>query len=88
MRLKSVLTTIAVTGALVGGGAALASAATSTTTTSSAPTTTTSHQAPRKGDYGPRQGTGAPRGPRPGGTHHCPNGATAGSASQAPGPSL
>ena len=75
MRLKPVLTTIAVTGALVGGGAALASAATSTTTTSSAPTTTTttSHQAPPQGGNGPAQGNHALRGPRSGGSHHCPN---------------
>ncbi len=47
-RIKTTLTTLAVTGALVGGGAAIANAATSsstTSTTSSAPatTSTTSH---------------------------------------------
>ena len=65
-RLKPLLVSAAVTGALVGGGAAVANAATSTTSTSAAPATGTT------GTTGPT-GSSHPA-PTPGarGTHHCP----------------
>ncbi len=83
-RIKSTLTTLAVTGALVGGGAAIASAATSSTTsTSSRPPATTSTSAHSNGT--------PPGAPMPGsraraGAHHCP-GMSSGPAS-APQPGV
>ena len=59
--LKSTITTLLVTGALVGGGAAIANAASSSTsTTATTHSTTTTHSRP------------APA-PRSGSTHTCPN---------------
>jgi hypothetical protein len=63
-RLKPLLTTLAVTGALVGGGAAIASAATSSSTTSNTATTSTT--------AAPAQSQTAPAHPG-GSSHNCPN---------------
>ena len=62
-RVKSVLMTVAATGALAGGGAAIANAATSTGTTTAAPTTTAHSGRPAQ----------APAGQPANRSHHCPN---------------
>ncbi len=61
-RIKPLIVTLVMTGALAGGGAAIANAASSTssTTTSTTGTTSSSQHAPVQGP--PRSGT----------THHCP----------------
>ncbi len=66
-RLRPLIMTLAVTGALAGGGAAIANAASSSTTSSTTGTTTTtapSSQAPAQGQHAPRSANGA---------HPCPN---------------
>lgn len=68
-RFKTVLMTLAATGALAGGGAAIASAATSSSsTTSSSATSTSAHQSTT-----PRPGEMPGSHPRSGSTHNCPN---------------
>jgi len=69
-----ILTTVLVTGALVGGGAAIANAASSTATT---PTTTSSAKptAPARAPSG--------RAPRSG-AHHCPGMGSSSTSSSAP----
>jgi hypothetical protein len=67
-RLKPLLTTLAVTGALVGGGAAVASAATSTSTTS----TGSSASSGTTGSTG-ATGSTAPARAGSGASHNCPN---------------
>ncbi len=72
MRIKSVLTTLAATGALAGGGAAIASAASTTATTPKAPTTDTTpgQTAPRSAPPAPRS---HPYGRAGSGSKNCPN---------------
>jgi hypothetical protein len=71
-RLKPLLTTLVVTGALAGGGAAVATAATSTSTspattsTSAATTSTTGSTAPAQSPHPGAGTTGS-------GTHNCPH---------------
>ncbi|HUE27361.1 MAG TPA: hypothetical protein VMP89_11360 [Solirubrobacteraceae bacterium] len=73
-RLKPLLVTLAVTGALAGGGAAIASAASTTSTTA---TTTSSTAA--SGTTGGSGSTAPAQAPHPGSgnanrsSHHCPN---------------
>lgn len=78
-RIKSTLTTLAVTGALVGGGAAIANAATSSSTTSTASSAPTTSTASRSG--------APPRAPMPGNHsgHNCP-GMGGSSSGSSPGP--
>jgi hypothetical protein len=62
MRLKTTITTLALTGALVGGGAAVANAASSSSSgpaSHSAPKTTQAPAGPQKGS-GPRAGHNCP----------------------------
>lgn len=71
-RLKALLTTLVVTGALAGGGAAIANAATSTTTpaaTTSTPAATTSTTGSTTPAQSPHPGAGTTGR----GTHNCPN---------------
>ncbi len=70
-RLKPLLTTLAVTGALVGGGAAIANAASTTSTTSSTSTTGT---APSTSTTGRSTAPAPPPGAHPGSgaKHNCP----------------
>jgi hypothetical protein len=76
-RLRTGLTTLAVTAALAGGGAAISSAATSST--SNAASTTTSQAATgasRPASPGPgttnAKGSAPGHAPRSGGSHNCP----------------
>jgi hypothetical protein len=75
MRLRSTLTTLAVTGALVGGGAAIANAASGTTGSSGSTgssgthTTTPTPTPPAKGSTP----TPPAKGSAPRGGHNCPN---------------
>jgi hypothetical protein len=73
-RLKPLLVTVALTGAIAGGGTAIANAATSTssatgsaTTTSTAPARTTP-PAPTPGSHAPPARSGGS-----GSSHNCPN---------------
>lgn len=73
-RLKPLLTTFAVSGALIGGGAAIANAATSTSTT--AATTSNSASSGATGSTGSTAPAQAPHpgsGTATGGKHNCPN---------------
>ena len=71
--MRRLLTTVAVTGALVGGGAAIANAASTTSTTPS--TSGAKPSAPAHPSAAPSRGPGA---------HHCPN--MGGSASRTSAP--
>lgn len=76
-RLKPLLTTLAVTGALAAGGAAIANAATSTTpskkgTTGSGTTTTAPAHRPSRGTQPQGNAGSAPSSARSG-SHNCPN---------------
>jgi hypothetical protein len=67
MRIRTLLTTLAATGAVAGGGAAIASAASTTSTATKAPTTTTA-----PGKTAPAQGA-RPYGRAGGSSKNCPN---------------
>jgi len=66
-RFKSLLTTLALTGALVGGGAAIATAATSSS--SSSTTTSSAHSTLPQSRTRPAPGKASPGTPG----HNCPN---------------
>jgi hypothetical protein len=73
-RLKPLLVTVALTGAIAGGGAAIANAATSTSSTTGSATTTSTAPA-RTAPTAPTQGSHAPpaRSGGSGSYHSCPN---------------
>ena len=74
MRLRSTLTTLAVTGALVGGGAAIASAASGTTGSSGSTGSSGTHATTPAPNPNPKSTPTPPaKGSAPRGGHNCPH---------------